>query len=63
MPLFHVQDSDRPAYVVAKTYSEAVSKWQHAVSAENDGEYAGNPSGISLLCDDDELIVEQEWSA
>ena len=63
MPLFYVQDSDRPAYVVAKTYSEAISKWQHAVTVENDGEHAGNPDGVLLICGDDELIVAQDWLA
>jgi len=61
MPLFHVQDSDRPGFVVAENYAEAVRKWQAAVSAENDGEEPGNPQGVSLMCDDGDLIIDQDW--
>lgn len=63
MPLFHVQDSDRPGYVIAMNYSEAESKWREAVAKENDGEDMGSPNGIALVCDDSDLIVDQDWSA
>lgn len=61
MALFHIQDADRPAYVVAKTYAEAERKWRAAVAAENDGDDGGPPQGIALMCDDRELIVEHDW--
>lgn len=61
MPLFHVQDDDRPAYVVADDFTEAIEKWRHAVAADNDGECFG-PDGVSMICDDNELIVDQEWN-
>lgn len=59
MPLFLVQDSDRPVYVVAADYSHAVAKWQQAVADENEIPIAdvGEPDGINRLCDDCELIV------
>lgn len=63
MPLFHVQDSDRPGYVIAMNYSEAESKWRAAVANENDGDDCGPPDGIALVCDDSDLIVEDDWSA
>lgn len=61
MALFHIQDADRPAYVVAKTYAEAERKWRAAVAAENDGDDGGPPAGIYLVCDDRELIVDHDW--
>lgn len=61
MPLFHIQDADRPAYVVAETYGEAEAKWRAAVANENDGDDCGPPQGIALVCDDSDLIVEHDW--
>ena len=63
MPLFHIQDSDRPGYVVAKTYAAAEKKWRSAVLRENDGEDYGPPDGICLICQDSELLVDDNWSA
>lgn len=60
MPLYHVQDSDRPLYVVAKDFGDAVKKWQHVIYNENgpfdEGEN-NNPQGVYLICDDDELVI------
>ena len=61
MPLFHIQDNDRPGYVVAETYAEAESKWRKAVLNENDGEDYGPPNGITLICTNRELMVEDNW--
>lgn len=61
MPLYYVQDDDRPGYVVADSYQAAEAKWLNAVSQENEGELIDSPSGITLLCKDQELIVDQDW--
>lgn len=59
MKLFHVQDSDRPLYIVADDFSAAVTRWRQVILAENEGEFEPgelpDPDGVSLVCDDDEL--------
>jgi len=47
MPLFHVQDNDRPAYV----------------AAENDGESHYLPRGAALIAEDSGLILESGFEA
>lgn len=63
MSLFYVQDSDRPAYVVADDYQEALKKWVAMIAFDNgdNEEDVDQPSGISMICDDDELIVRDGW--
>lgn len=56
MPLYHVQDDDRPMYVVANSFSHAISKWKDVIMEENDGE-ASDPKGVCLICEDDDLIA------
>ena len=56
MPLFRVQDDERPAYVVAKTFTDALAKWELVIREENDGEIPAPPQGVAYICDDDELI-------
>jgi hypothetical protein len=56
MPLFHVQDSDRPMWVIGKDWQDALSQWKKLIAAENKGE-TGEPQGIQHVGDDDELIV------
>src|ERR1041385_685774 len=46
MPLFHVQDSDRPGWVIAENFAEAVRKWETAVAKENDGDKGEPPKGV-----------------
>lgn len=55
MPLFHVQDNDRPAYVIADNYAQAIERWTAAVQQENDGE-CDPPAGVRIVCDDTDLI-------
>jgi len=59
MSLFLVQDADRPMWVIAESYAEAVRKWRELIAEENglaevdvDG-----PTGIQHICDDDEFIA------
>ena len=58
--LFHVQDSDRPMYVVAFTYDDALSKWRRFVAREDDcgeGEIVP-PDGIAFIAESDDLLIE-----
>lgn len=59
MPLFHVQDSDRPFYIVAKDYSQAEFVWKKIIAKENEisVEDVCSPRGIHFVCDDMELVL------
>lgn len=61
MPLFHIQDNDRPAWVVADDWNHAIKKWEKALVLEyGEDEMEGGiepPLGIQLVCEDRELIV------
>jgi hypothetical protein len=59
MPLYQVQDPDRPLYVVAKDFGDAVRKWQRIISDENNGD-TGDPQGVVLLCKDDEIVIGEQ---
>jgi hypothetical protein len=59
MSLYHVQDSDRPLWVVADNYGQAVDRWTAVIADENNmlpAEVAA-PQGIHHICDDDELLL------
>lgn len=60
MPLFHVQDSDRPMWIVGKDWHDALAQWKAQISAENDGDES-EPLGIQHVCDNDELIVNGKY--
>ena len=58
--LFHVKDCDRPMWVVAFDWKDAVEAWKLAIANENEME-AGDveePLGVNFICHNDELIVE-----
>lgn len=57
MPLFHVQDSDRPLFVVASTWQQARDHWAGVIALENDGSCDDEPQGIHLICEDNELVL------
>lgn len=64
MPLYHVQDSDRPMWVIAPSFPEALDKWAKLIVKENpDMEDVGlvlaqnPPRGVAHVCDDDELLM------
>lgn len=61
MPLFHVQDQDRPGYVVADNFEHALEKWRSAMKRENDGDVGDEPDGVAMVCDDEDLIIEYCW--
>ena len=54
--IFHVQDSDRPMYIIAETWNEAVVCWKRIIADENDLAIidVDEPLGIQLVCDPDE---------
>ena len=58
MPLFNVQDGDRPMWVRASTWGEAVASWRRVLIAENpdDDCSESQPAGVSLVAEDYELI-------
>lgn len=61
MKLFHVQDADRPMYVVAKGWEDALSKWRRVIRAENpdlEPDEPIDPAGVALVCDEDDLIAD-----
>jgi len=57
--LYYVQDSDRPLFVLAKTYEEALDKWRDVICKENDCgiNEVEPPNGISLVAEYDEVLV------
>lgn len=61
--LYHIQDSDRPAYVLAKSYTSAVHQWKCVIARENEIpiEEVDDPQGVNLLTDDpNEVIMNLE---
>lgn len=65
MPLFLVQDDERPLYVVAENFTKALEAWREIICEENDAtmEQLDDATGIQKLCDDDELIVNGKLMA
>lgn len=59
--LFLVQDADRPVYVVASTFDEAIKRWTFLMSEENDcmPSEVGRPTGVQFVADGDlgELLL------
>jgi len=49
MNLYHVQDSERPMYVIANDYGHAVSLWSRQISSENDDETPDPPDGVCMV--------------
>jgi hypothetical protein len=62
MPLFHVQDDDRPLWVMAKDFDQAVTRWRGFVAAENHipPREVDGPTGVQKICEDDEFIGEEK---
>jgi len=63
MKLFHVQDTDRPMYVLAPNWGEAVKIWQDSVTDENEAGCCGEPdqpSGVNLVCEEADLLLPAE---
>jgi hypothetical protein len=58
MPLYHIQDVDRPMWVIASGYGHAVSKWKTLVAKENEIKESEveDPETVDFICYDDEII-------
>lgn len=58
MSLYHVQDSDRPLWVQADSYGEAVTKWKLVIAIENEmaADEVEEPCGVSFVCDAEDFI-------
>jgi len=66
MPLYLVQDNDRPLYIVAKNYGEAENIWRKIIAKENDfgDDVVDAPNGISFICNDMDLILNGDhWES
>ena len=57
--LFHVQDSDRPMWVLATNWQQAIQKWKTLIAIENDmiASCVEEPLGVNFVCDSSELIT------
>lgn len=62
MPLYHIQDGDRPMYVIALSWQGALTAWQNIVARENKGTlpFEHDPQGISFIADDADIIITAE---
>jgi hypothetical protein len=56
--LFHVQDADRPLYVLARDYSSALHRWIERIASENHLTPADTepPDGIALVARAEEVL-------
>lgn len=62
MPLFQVQDADRPLYVIAEDFTMALNAWTACIAVENKMEEKDvePPLGINYLCPNNDLILCQK---
>ncbi|MCP3962409.1 MAG: hypothetical protein GY719_31595 [bacterium] len=59
MKLFRIQDGDRPMYVIASDWSDAVERWTDRMRVENpDCEEIEGPDGVQLLAENDDDFPE-----
>jgi len=57
MPLYKVQDSDRPMFVVGESFERALEMWKVQVASENPDCDVSPPDGITLVADDLEILI------
>lgn len=57
--LFHIQDSDRPYWVVATDWASALEAWREEMARQNPGALSEefDPDGIQKVCEPDELLL------
>lgn len=60
MNLYHVQDADRPMYVVAASFGDAIDRWKEVIATENNMSIneVEEPMGCEYVCGSDELLLE-----
>lgn len=56
--LYRIQDSDRPMWVVAETYGQAVQRWKVQIALENNQQPSDvtDPQGVELVCESNSLL-------
>lgn len=60
MNLYSIQDSDRPMWVIATDWMNAIEKWRARIREENpfeEGEPEPEPEGIQFICGEDDLLA------
>lgn len=59
LELYLVQDDDRPLYVVARSFADAIARWQLVIRGENGDDLTEDPQpqGVQRICRPDELLV------
>jgi hypothetical protein len=57
--LYLIQDSDRPCYVIAHDWQDALGKWKIQIAKENDcpPHEVEDPKGISFIAEGNELLA------
>lgn len=62
MNLYHVQDTDRATFVVAESFSHAVTRWREQMQRENPAEdMAGHePQGVTLVAEGTDIDKNPE---
>ncbi len=57
--LYHIQDNDRPMWVLASNYGEAVERWKQHIAPENEclPEDVEEPMGVSFVCDANDILT------
>ena len=60
--LYHVQDGDRPMYVLAIDWKGAIDRWKARVGEEGglNIEELDEPRGISMVADADDLLLPDQ---
>ena len=58
MKLYNVQDGDRPMWVLANSFGDALTRWKYHIAKENEMDFkdVDDPQGVHFVCDDDELL-------
>lgn len=61
MPLFYVQDDDRPLFVLARDFADAEAKYRMVIKRENDGDdfQYEPPKGINYVADDNDVVINE----
>lgn len=59
MNIYHIQDPDRPMWVVAPTYNDALWRWKTVIADENGCTFddVEDPQGMAFICGGNELLL------
>lgn len=59
MNIYHIQDCDRPLFVFAENWTEALDVWKHKIATENDlkPHDVEEPQGITLIAERDDIVL------